>query len=530
MQKARSLLLKIVGGVLFLGCSIQIVLGLAWMLCNLGTFQWFPDSRLYVEISESFICDEYEGILYPLLVMLARGVGKVIPIPYFTFLYLLQLAMAFITAYAWMGCLTVKWERPDRHDTNSKRERPGRGDTNRKDTDKQWTKSKWLRIWGSLVIITYPLALQCHMAVLPESLVSSLLLLECYFVTGSLRRGAGIRPTEYAKVLGCFLALSLMLPEYVWIGGIPLGIMSLVGLWKDFRQDKGKVGKNLLLLMAFLGILYGMNSLTVVSGSHGRVSRSLESTLVRRCATGWISQDIAFWPDDVNNNISQTELLAADLYPDHMEPKFEKLLEDRIGVERARKCFREIVRVTWERYSNFTIKAMAKDGYAYLLSPVALQTQLQGSPLLPDSYSPRNYEIMRNHTPVLTMWYVNYHAWWFVAGLVMAGVVLLGKAVSFCFTTVKQKDGKKGSRTQKISGMPATIILFLLTIGTMIATYVLQGAGVMDYKKTIAIGCIWTFGMVAGCLACLPAEQDQEEVREQLKQERVREQAERQEE
>ena len=114
----------------------------------------------------------------------------------------------------------------------------------------------------------------------------------------------------------------------------------------------------------------------------------------------------------------------------------------------------------------------------------------------------------------------------------MAGVVLLGKAVSFCFTTVKQKDGKKGSRTQKISGMPATIILFLLTIGTMIATYVLQGAGVMDYKKTIAIGCIWTFGMVAGCLACLPTKQGQGEAREQaelLKQGKAREQAERQE-
>lgn len=109
MQKARNLLLKIVGGVLFIGCSIQVVLGIVWMVCNLGTFQWFPDSNLYVEISKSFICDEYEGILYPLLVMLARGVGNVIPIPYFTYLYLLQLAVAFMVAYAWLGYLTNKW-------------------------------------------------------------------------------------------------------------------------------------------------------------------------------------------------------------------------------------------------------------------------------------------------------------------------------------------------------------------------------------------------------------------------------------
>lgn len=506
MQKARNLLLKIVGGVLFIGCSIQVVLGIAWMVCNLGTFQWFPDSNLYVEISKSFICDEYEGILYPLLVMLARGVGNVIPIPYFTYLYLLQLAVAFMVAYAWMGYLTNKWtdksfdgvrtaKTGKVNEADCKVEyRPGH-----KEEHKAGRIGKLLRIWGSLVIVTYPLAMQCHMAVLPESLVSSLLLLECYFVTEIIRQNEGIRPAEYCKVLGCFLALSLLLPEYLWIGAIPLAILSLVGFWKDFKQNKRKIKQNFILLVAFLGMIYGMNSLTVVSGSHGRVSRSLEAALVRRCATGWISQDIAYWPDDVNSNISQSELITADLYPDNMGPKFEKLLEDRIGVERARESFREIVRITWERYSNFTTKDIIKDCYAYLFSPVALQSQLQGSPFLPDSYSPRNYEIMREHAPVLTKWYVNYGSWWFLTGLLIAGGILLVKAVMSYFTA-KGYD-KAGRKTQRIKGV-IVVVIFLVTFGTMIITYTLQGDGVMDYKKTIAVGLAWNFCIAAGIGIC----------------------------
>ena len=76
MQRAVRHISAILGRVIFIGFSIQIVFGMTWMCLNFSKLPQFGESLFYVEISKNFICDEYTGILYPVFLLLARGIPK----------------------------------------------------------------------------------------------------------------------------------------------------------------------------------------------------------------------------------------------------------------------------------------------------------------------------------------------------------------------------------------------------------------------------------------------------------------------
>ena len=92
---------------LLLGFGAQILLGLLWALSHLGSFQEFRDSYFLLQVSKTLICDEYTGILYPLLIRIFQGIARVIPIPYFCLLYFQQLAVA-----AWASTIEGKSSEP----------------------------------------------------------------------------------------------------------------------------------------------------------------------------------------------------------------------------------------------------------------------------------------------------------------------------------------------------------------------------------------------------------------------------------
>lgn len=86
MQKACRALAETAGRFLFIGISVQIVLGICWMIRSFGIFPEFGDSYLWLAAAGTFVCDDYMGIGYPLFLMLAKGIEAVSSIPY-TFLF-----------------------------------------------------------------------------------------------------------------------------------------------------------------------------------------------------------------------------------------------------------------------------------------------------------------------------------------------------------------------------------------------------------------------------------------------------------
>lgn len=462
MQKALKAFLAIVGRVLFIGFSIQIILGICWMVCNFAGVQKFGESVLYEEISKTLICDEYEGILYPVLILIARGIEELILIPYHYILYLLQIGFAYFAAYKFLQNVDVK--------------------------------GKFWKNWGSLVMLTFPMAMQCHLAVLADSLVCSLFLLELSFAAKILLEGQQLRSRQLVKVLGFWLPTALLQPEYLYVGAVPVLVLFLYGLVKAWKSDKKKILYNGLMAMAFAGIIVSVEDLAQVDGYYGRVHQSVEVSLVSRFAWLTVRDDYAHWPNEVKDHISWEEMLQIDHYADHADRILGRMLERAVGEERARELFVELANVAWQRHRRSIVYNMAWDAVGYTFSPILVPYQFEGGAY--DSYSGRNYDIMRERTPLLTKYYMDYGCRWFAVGLGVAVIMQLIGLINCLYQKRKKKV--------------LVIILYLSASAALILLYTLRGAGMMDYKKTIAVGLLWTLWMVVSSVRGFPAQRENE--------------------
>ena len=240
---------KHMGGVLraalICGMGVQILLGLAWLIKNIGGLQNFQETRLLLA-GESAADSFYSGILY-------RGLAALLSSRLWI-LYGFQLAAAVVASYGLMSCFFGR-------------------------------EKEVLRLFGALALTTIPQAMQCHLAVLPWSLGTSLLLGE----TALLKRawdirgrawglvpderepGSGIKGQEAgrhtarraagglaAAMLILWLLILLVLPLYAWFA-LPM-IFAL--LW---RMGKGWKGSG-RLVCALAALALFLCSVTVNCG------------------------------------------------------------------------------------------------------------------------------------------------------------------------------------------------------------------------------------------------------------------------
>ena len=82
MQKIGRASAQVAGRFLFLGVSVQILLGICWGVRSFGIFPEFGDSYTWLKASETLVCDDYMGIGYPLFLMLVKGIESISSIPY----------------------------------------------------------------------------------------------------------------------------------------------------------------------------------------------------------------------------------------------------------------------------------------------------------------------------------------------------------------------------------------------------------------------------------------------------------------
>ena len=185
MQKAVVHIRAVLGRILFIGLSVQIVFGLLWLCCSFTGVQWFAESTFYEAVSESLLCDEYTGILYPFLLMLTRR--------NYTLVCLFQLAVAVLAGFYFLKAAGVK-------------------------------NPAW-RIWGSFVLLTYPMALQCHMAVLPNSLTFSCFLFEMAFALRIVGKESKCRKWKMLGLHIAWLGAALFTPSYLYLGAVPVVVL-----------------------------------------------------------------------------------------------------------------------------------------------------------------------------------------------------------------------------------------------------------------------------------------------------------------
>lgn len=444
MQKAIRYILPVMGRILFVGLSLQIILGMAWIIGNLGKLHGFGESLFYLEVSESLLFDEYTGALYPVLLMLVRGIEGLLRIPYTYVMHLLQLGVAGYAGYFLlnkMGC-----------------------------------KSPLFKIWGSFALLTYPMIAQCHLAILPNSLAFSALLVELALVLEVVRKEEPLCCRQLFYINLFWLIGALLLPEYLYLGSVPIVLL----LGRDFVKFRKHVGKryvyHVILVAAFVGMIAGICDLTRQEGAYGRPARSVEASIFSRVAWTSLRDYYEVWPQELQAVCDYDLVDEVARYADEMERMLLPHVETVLGEERVRELYLEAAKNVFYYNKRNVLHEVAWDVVSYTFPPVAMQMLLEGRGY--DSYVGRNYEIMRQETPQLAKWYVDYSCWWFVVGI---GIALVTKALLLCC-----------KRKLRIYPM----VICILTAAVFVVRYVMQGAGMWDYKNALIVGALWQLWMI----------------------------------
>lgn len=500
MYKMRKQVHALICGIFFIGMTLQICLGIMWMLGNIGGFQQFGESYYLIEISKSFLCDEYTGILYPVLIMLARGVQKITSISYATILYVIQLFVACYSAHRFLNVIgvtsNIRTVRTSRQHCQSEKE-----------IHKKWIRyASFWDIWGSLCLLTIPSAMQCHLAVLPNSLTLSMSLLLLSFgieavqvmsftqKTQNNSESAVILPLRaqlrtasrtlepsspvLLKMLPFWLAASLLMPEYSLLLAVPMAYIYYKKLKYYWKYNYRRLLQNTVWLLMAIMVVIGASNLTQIPGSQGKMHSSVSATAVKRFVWPWFLENYSFWPEEIQNIMTVEQAREISWYPDYVTELFGPMVEDNMGERQAHRLYRAMVKIAINIHTKDIALALIHDTISYSVSPLMLGITLEGYGMT--SFSGRNYEIMKNKLPGLTRDYVWYGNWWFSICLLLVGISLL----------IRSKESWK--RTGK------RLLLFLTCAG-MVFYYTMSGAGIMDYKNTILVTLLWYCLIIKTC-------------------------------
>lgn len=85
--------------------AIQILLGFIWMGRNILAIPLFGDSTEYLNLSQTFMLDEYRPVMYPLILRIITEICERIPIPYQVIVYIMQTIISFLSI--WFTVYTV---------------------------------------------------------------------------------------------------------------------------------------------------------------------------------------------------------------------------------------------------------------------------------------------------------------------------------------------------------------------------------------------------------------------------------------
>lgn len=414
-QKAAEKLCLLLKGVLIAGFSVQIVLGLGWMVPNFIWVQQFGRP---------------EGFLYPLFL---KVFGKIPQL-----LFLLQLGLAGFAGYMLLKPVC--------------------------------SVGRLRRIWYVLAFMTLPMAMQCHLALLPYSFVSSLLLLELSCLREAAESGDGLDLRALAAAGACWVGLALLLPEYGWLGFIPLALTVLVRLIR-LRRNLRRLVLSVLLIAAFGGIVAGTESLTK---AEERAERTFWFNMASRMSWPTIWLDSEGWSQDLRE-IASDVCWETGYTPDNMEKVLKPVIETAVGQEMAQEYYREIALHAWNGRKTRIVRQIGWDMLIHGAPQAVLQLQLAGVGY--DSCSGRNYEIMFMSSPRLTQYYVSYSCWWFFWVVGLTALLWVMRHV---------KEGFRFS-----FGKAAFPIAAIVSLGAVVLYYTMRGAGIADYKQTVAAAGMW---------------------------------------
>ncbi len=428
--------------------SIQIVLGLGWIFFNMDHLPQFHETELVLKASENLVIDEYMGILYPLLIKIAGWIGQILPVPYYSMIYVVQL---FAAGYAAVYFLRRSgWIR------------------------ERIKFSNIMLILSVGYFLTFPLLLQMHMAVLPYSLASSAAVILICDGFHYLRCPEEVCGTVLIRLCVLWLLTILLLPEYSILSGVfVIGIM--LGVMQKNKKWRMRILVSILCTVLSVGVI---ENTTQTPASMGRIQKSVSAAMMQRFVWPNLVSYSYFWPEEVGETFTFEELTDVARYSEGLIYKFGYIMDEKYGRNAAGDMYFEMALAALNLDTKRIVGEIGTDLLAYLCPPISFRIQQESNSSALLSW---NYGRLQEEAPLLTKYYVNLSfAGWNIMCILSLLLILL-KSKKF-----------RISYGEMVLGVSAVV---------MAVWYTMQGAGMQDYKKVMLLSLLWMLPVIRGFLS-----------------------------
>jgi len=442
MRKLTGHIFAVAGRILFIGFTLQIIFGMVWMAGNFAHCQQFG---------------EVNSLLYPAVLMIAGGMGRIFPVPCYCFVYIIQTGICFGAVYFFLKVIISD------------------------DQAKSRGAGKLFRIWAVLAVLTSVPVMQCMMALLPYAITGALMLMELGLAVRTIYSKDTRNLSVIVKICALWVLQSLFLHEYMLFGAIPVLIVLIAGL----RGASGASGiiKRIAYGAAVMAVPLCITTVVyagcVHKGLYDEKNPGFIKGLFSRTCLTTVLWDWDTWTDELEEQLAWEIRYSASYYADNITLEVEPYIDEKYK-DKAEEFYLDTAKSAWKSYRLKIIHEVLWDTAGYAISPVIVKRQLSGLGYM--SLTARNYDIMKRSTPKLTKYYVNYFLDWFIAALAVSAV---------CGAAVFIDLLRKIKKTQIIC-----IMTLLATAACMCIRYVLMGAGIMDYKRTSVVTALWMIFML----------------------------------
>lgn len=448
----RGLMQNSLRGLLIIGMGVQCAFGVVWIVYNFAQMQDLQRTADYIQAGRTLVTDEYMGILYSFLVAGAMWLEKIVHIPFYCMLYLLQMGIGFVA-----GCFFLY----RCHLGGSRFLCP-------------------INMAGSLYLMTVPMAVQCHLSVLPQSLILSGFLTMLGLCFAGFEGKRELNGTFFLILNLLWAGMTLLQPDYFWLAGLPAACMLILCIVRKKSWIKA-----LFWGLAAVAVVNGIGFMTVRQGSYGRIQRTMGAAMVSRMVWPNFSTTYFFWPEEIKEVMSEEMAQQISVRADSVQTVFGPIVESAFGKKAADRYYWQMAISCLQVRTKENVETMWQDFAAYFCVPWSLKTQLGSGGR---SFSGWNYGQMRENAPVLTGYYVHYSLWMFRIGMLIA----------VCVTAA----GLKGRWRKRISGW---MLLTVLCLVWQAVWYTMSGAGMMDYLNVPVTAVLWYTCLTAACrqIKCL---------------------------
>jgi len=440
----------------FLLMGVQILLGMVWLVKNIGCQPWFYETQSYLKAANELRIDEHMGILYPILIFVAEKTEQIMGIPYYSFLYVVQLCVAL---YALVHFLNQQgW------------------------ITKNGKRSIIKKYWLAAYLLTFPLLLQLHLAVLPYSLAASVLLLLVSEGLRGLKNEAVFSGRDLIRLCGLWILGYLLLPDYSWLAGIFVCSVFIKRMYMDRKWSMQMVIALLSTVLCF-GVIAGS---TQTPGSMGRIQKTVGSAMVHRFVWPYFVRDSFFWEEEIHDTFSYQDLVKMSQAPELVDTQFGPILEEKYGRKEANRMYWEMALTSFASGSKQTLKNISRDFLANLCPQAGFQVSLADNE---NTLNGWNYARLTDQSPVAAKYYlkVSMAGWNFMC---------LWGVLQWIFQTAARIRQKKTNQSGKIWSVVLISLLGMTVWYTM-------SRGMQDYKYVMMNSFFWLMPVIRGYLCII---------------------------